>query len=145
MEDKQIGIMVLIFAVGLLVGGLSQPFDGVTGQATKVRETTVSVSPSSVNPGEEISISITPGNKGTERYVYIYTLSEDNSLRVRRAVTNRFCAHTNTCKEPTTITYRIPASFSPGNYGATVKDVATGKQVWGKFNVANAMPPKGFT
>jgi len=143
MENKKIGIMVLIFAAGLLIGGLSQD---ITGQATRgLRETTVSVSPSSVNPSEEISISIIPGSKGTERYVYIYTLSDDGSLRVRRAVTQRFCAHTNTCKEPTTITYRIPASFSPGNYGAAVKDVATKKQVWGTFKVANPLPSKGFT
>lgn len=145
MKDKQIGIIVLIFAAGLLIGGLSQPFDGVTGQATKLKTTTVSVSPSNINPGEEISISITPGSKGTERYVYIYTLGDDGSLRVRRAVTQRFCAHTNTCKEPTTIKYRIPTSFSPGTYGAAVKDVATEKQVWGTFKVTNPLPPKGFT
>ena len=140
--NKNIGIIVLVFAVGLLIGGLSQQFGNITGQVSKTTLTSISVTPNQVLPGDYITFNIAPGYKGTERYVYIYTIGDIGQLRVRRAVTQRFCAHTNTCKDPASVKYQIPIGFSPGKYAAVVKDAATGELVRAEFTVGY-IAPKG--
>jgi len=135
--------IVLVFAVGLILGSFTDPSNTVTGQGIRRdRLTTISVEPTFIEADGRMTITVTPGSEGAEKYVYFYTIGDMGQLRVRTDVTQQFCSHNNRCKEPETFEYKIPSAMSPGIYAATVTDVRTEEKVIALFEVGYE-DPKG--
>ncbi len=133
--------IAVVFIVGLVFGSFTNINDVITGQGIRrVRPTFISVEPTFVEADGRITITVTPGSEGAERYVYFYTIGDMGQLRVRTDVTQQFCPHNNRCKDQQTFEYKIPSATSPGIYAATVTDVRTDEKAIALFEVGYEKP-----
>lgn len=129
MENKNILLgAVLILLVALVTFNLD-----ITGKVSTPSITKITVSPVTVQQGDKITITVTPGEKGARRNLYFWVGN------YRRAVTNLFCKdetqQSNKCLKPETMTYSIPVSWQPDVYSAAVYDFGIKDYVRADFTV----------
>lgn len=129
-----IATVVLVFVVGLIFGSFSG-LSGTTGQVSRDFSSQIRVSPKLVGGGDSLTITVMPGSEGAERYVWFYDITPSGTLGSRKASSQQFCPHTNTCKETVTFSWRVPTGWQTGLYAATVTDVATGQKARADFRI----------
>jgi hypothetical protein len=123
-----IGSIVIIFVVGLVFGSFTNINNIITGQGIRRdRLTTISVEPTMVQADGRMSITVTPGSEGAERYVYIYSVGDMGQLRVRTDVSQTF-------------EYKVPSMMTPGVYAATVTDARTEEKIIALFEIGYEEP-----
>src|SRR3989344_5510180 len=134
-KSVMIIVSLVVFITGLAFGNFAG--SGATGGAT-TSESIVTVEPYSVFAGEGIAITVIPGPAGIDQEeagVYFYKIRDDGTLAYRIARIRNFCDYGRTCYESGTVYYSIPTSWSPGKYGATVKERGNEELTWGEFRI----------
>ncbi len=134
--------IAMVFVIGLVLGSFTGINNMITGQGVRRdRLTTISVEPALVPADGRLTITVVPGSKGAEKYVYFYSIGDMGQLRVRMDVSQQFCPHNNRCKDPQTFEYKIPSAMNPNIvYAATVTDVLTDEKVKALFEVGYEAP-----
>ncbi len=140
---KTIAGLIIIVLIALV----SYNYDAITGFMVRpwqiqgqesYRETQINIEPEQAKAGQRINIEIIPGNKGAEKTITIHS-----SNGAKKDSTREWCnigyereeirsatkiMHSFKCSEPKTFSYRIPASFKPGDYYIRIYDYAKAKE-----------------
>jgi hypothetical protein len=129
MENKNILLgAVLILLIALVTFNLD-----ITGEITKPTITKITVQPTTVQQGDKITITVTPGEKGANRNLYFMVGN------YRRLISNLFCREsglsTGRCLKPETMTFVIPVSWKPDIYSVAVYDFGIKDYVRADFTV----------
>ena len=131
MENKNILLgAVLILLIALVTFNLD-----ITGKVAQPSITTIMVSPTTVQQGDKITITVTPGEKGARKNLYFWVGN------YRKAITNLFCKEqtksrsSGRCFEPETMTYSIPTSWKQDTYSVAVYDFGIRYYVRADFTV----------
>ncbi|MBS3108238.1 hypothetical protein J4409_00020 [Candidatus Woesearchaeota archaeon] len=128
-EDVEyiIAAIAIISAAGLLFFG----FGDVTGYYSKeITSTTVDVSPSIINAGEYIDITVNAaGKRGVDSD---FRVCKDNKLCFSSG--SLHCTGYG-CRGEINVNYRVPSDLIAGKYFVKVRDMNTGEDVRGYFEV----------
>ncbi len=131
MENKNILLgAVLILLIALVTFNLD-----ITGKVSNPVITKITVEPTTVQQGDKITITVTPGEKGARKNLYFMVGN------YRRMISNLFCKEQNKnrssgkCFNPETMTFMIPVSWKPDVYSVAVYDYGIRDYVRTDFTV----------
>jgi len=129
MKNKNILLgAVLILLISLVTFNLD-----ITGNVATPTTTKITVIPTTVQQGDKITITVTPGEKGARRNLYFMVGN------YRRSISNLFCKDesrmSNKCFKSETMTYIIPVSWSADVYNVAVYDYGIKDYVRADFTV----------
>lgn len=120
-NNKQIFILSVLI---LLVASLSFNI-GITGEAVKDVKTVISIEPKRINAGDAIIINVNPGERGVNKYVTFYRVSEGGKSSLRKAVSIKVCVIDYRCYKPISLNYPTSTNWPAGTYYAQVYDYAS--------------------
>lgn len=137
MDNKSLIVtLVLVFVVGLMLGDLSS--SGPTGQVARGGAvTSVAVSPTSVDPGGLLTVSVNPGSEGSGTEYSIYRENQyGQRIRLTAGAEYEFCrASGNVCTTYQTFSVRTLNDWAPGAYYIQVYDHGTESYIRAYFTL----------
>ena len=120
---------VLLFAFIIIIGAfISSSIEGITGRVVDKKITKVSVSPYKTYPGEELYVTVIPGEEGVNEEAVFY--NSNGKLN-----SHNLCFGSYKCVEPITFNFMIPDNWKSGVYQVKVYDYALKDFIKGDFTI----------
>ena len=137
-------LIVLVFAVGLILGSFSGMYtasgritQSVSGQAVSQRGSTLTVSilPDIARQNDIMQGYVQPGSNGALQGIKFYSINELGQLdSLADECITCFCANNQVCYDGQDYSFVLP-EFEPGYYAASVADAVTNEKVYAVFMV----------
>ena len=120
-DNKTLVAAILIILVALVVFN----FSNITGQATKGALSSVSVSPTTINAGQILLVSVVPGSNGVYQELEVYERKTVNDIR-HSEISAEIC-NAYKCYDAVDLKVRIPDNLDEGSYYIRIKDGSSDK------------------
>ncbi|MEK6812877.1 MAG: hypothetical protein AABX86_02060 [Nanoarchaeota archaeon] len=125
LTNRQVALLTIFI---VLTGAVAFNMTGFTGSAVKDTSSRLDVQPVVLSHGEDLRITIHPGEAGTMNKVEFFTRG------IKVGETPAFCKEQR-CYGRASIIYEIPTSWEEGLYVAHVFDYSSGNYVQDYFTV----------